>query len=199
MKTGCNARQITLLGLLTAVLLLMSYTPLGYLHIGPLAVTLNMIPVAVSAAALGPAGGLWTGAVFGLTSFGQCLGIGGGSPMSAMLFAISPLRAFLLCMVPRILTGLAVGIGYRCIRSRSAGPWIAGFCAAFLNTVLFMGFLVALYGRTEYLQGLIAGRNLLVFICTFVGIQAVLELAASTVVSGALIRGLQRARVLERI
>ena len=76
MKHRFKPRELTLLGLLTAVLLVMSFTPLGYLNIGPLAITLNMIPVAISAAALGPFGGAVTGAVFGMTSFLQCLGIG---------------------------------------------------------------------------------------------------------------------------
>ena len=47
---------------------LMAYTPLGYLNIGPLAVTFNVIPVAVCAIVLGPTGGAIAGAVFGLTS-----------------------------------------------------------------------------------------------------------------------------------
>ena len=64
-----------------AILLLMAYTPLGYLNIGPLAITFNIIPVAISAITMGPVGGAIAGAVFGLTSFGQCIGIGGTSLM----------------------------------------------------------------------------------------------------------------------
>ena len=37
MKTGNDARRITLLGLLSAILMVLSMTPLGYLNIGPLA------------------------------------------------------------------------------------------------------------------------------------------------------------------
>ena len=39
--------QLTILGLMAGILFLMAYTPLGYLNIGPLAVTFNVIPVAV--------------------------------------------------------------------------------------------------------------------------------------------------------
>nr|WP_243097130.1 hypothetical protein [Ruminococcus sp. AF46-10NS] len=49
--------QLTLLGLMAAILLLMAYTPLGYLNIGPLAISFNVIPVAISAVVLGPVGG----------------------------------------------------------------------------------------------------------------------------------------------
>ena len=74
--------QLTLLGLMAAILLLMAYTPLGYLNIGPLAISFNVIPVAISAVVLGPVGGAVAGAIFGLTSFLQCIGVGGSSAMS---------------------------------------------------------------------------------------------------------------------
>ena len=77
MKTGNASRQITLLGLLTAILMVLSMTPLGYLNIGPLAISFNMIPVAIGAIALGPVGGMILGGMFGITSFLQCMGIGG--------------------------------------------------------------------------------------------------------------------------
>ena len=54
MKTKLTTSQLTVLGLMAAVLLLMAYTPLGYLNIGPLAITFNVIPVAISAIVLGP-------------------------------------------------------------------------------------------------------------------------------------------------
>ena len=59
--------QLTILGLMAGILFLMAYTPLGYLNIGPLAVTFNVIPVAICAVVLGPTGGAVAGAVFGLT------------------------------------------------------------------------------------------------------------------------------------
>ena len=94
MKKSFNTRQLTILGLLTGILLLMAYTPLGYLNIGPLAISFNVIPVALAAVTLGPAGGAAAGAVFGLTSFLQCVGVGGLSAMGAILFEINPVPGF---------------------------------------------------------------------------------------------------------
>ena len=85
MKTQTKTTQLTILGLMTAVLLLMAYTPLGYLNIGPLAITFNVIPVAICAITLGPAGGAAAGAVFGLTSFLQCIGVGGTTEALSLL------------------------------------------------------------------------------------------------------------------
>ncbi len=201
MKTGNRSRSTTLLGLLTAILMVLSMTPLGYLNIGPLAISFNMIPVAVGAAALGPMGGAVLGAVFGMTSFLQCLGIGGSSAMGVILFHINPFLAFVQRFVPRLVTGFLVGFVYRGVRKfAKAGiaGGAAGFCAALLNTVLFMGALVLLFGNTQYLTDLMAGRNVLVFICTFVGVNAVFEMLAATAVTGALCATLEKARLIGR-
>lgn len=54
MNTTNNTSKLVILGLMTGILLLMAYTPLGYLNIGPLAITFNVIPVAIAAITLGP-------------------------------------------------------------------------------------------------------------------------------------------------
>lgn len=201
MKNGFKPRELTLLGLMTAVLLVMSCTPLGYLNIGPLAITLNMIPVAICAVALGPAGGAITGGVFGITSFLQCLGIGGTSYMGMILFGINPLFAFIQRFFPRLLAGLLTGyvyLGIKKMANRTAAAFAAGFSAAFLNTVLFMASLVLLFGNTEYLQDLMNGQNVFLFIFTFVGFNAVFETLVSTAVTGLLGKALERARLIGR-
>ena len=201
MKTRFKPRELTLLGLLTAILLVMSYTPLGYLNIGPLAITLNMIPVAISAAALGPLGGAITGSVFGMTSFLQCLGIGGTSAMGVILFEINPFFAFVQRFVPRMFTGFLTGCiydGVTRLGGNKAAGYVSGFCAAFLNTVLFMGALILLFGSTEYVQTLMGGKNVILFICTYVGINAVVEMLVSTFVTGILCYTLKRARLIGR-
>lgn len=88
-NTRTHTSQLVLIGLIAAILLLMAYTPLGYLNIGPLAITFNVIPVAIAAITLGPSGGAAAGAIFGMTSFLQCIGIGGTSAMGAILFDIN--------------------------------------------------------------------------------------------------------------
>lgn len=188
MKTKFNTSQLVILGLMTAILLLMAYTPLGYLNIGPLAITFNVIPVAVAAITLGPVGGAITGSIFGLTSFLQCIGVGGTSAMGAILFDISPVLAFIQRFVPRMLDGLLLGYIFRGMRraaNTSAACLVTGFCSAFLNTAFFMTALVVLFGNTDYMQNLIGGKNVILFICGFVGINAVCEMAASTIITGA--------------
>ena len=188
-----------MLGLLTAVLLLMAYTPLGYLNIGPLAITLNIIPVALAAITLGPVGGAVMGGVFGLTSFLQCIGVGGSSAMGVVLFGINPFFAFLQRFIPRVLDGLLLGFLFQWIRKISnvqISCFVTGFCSAFFNTVFFMAALVLLFGNTDYMREMIAGRNIILFVCTFVGINAVFEMIASTVITGLVGFALFKAKII---
>lgn len=199
MKTTIKTKQLVILGLMTAILLLMAFTPLGYLNIGPLAITFNVIPVAISAIVLGPVGGAVAGAVFGLTSFLQCIGVGGTSAMGVILFDINPIFAFIQRFIPRVLDGVLIGFIFRGVRKHTntyAASAVTGFFSAFLNTLFFMTFLVVLYGNTDYIQSLINGRNIIVFICTFVGINAVCEMISSTIITGAVGAALYKARLI---
>ena len=190
--------DMVLLAMLSGILLVMAFTPLGYLNIGPLAISLNMIPVAIGAVALGPGGGAFLGAVFGITSCLQCVGIGGTSTMGVILFEISPLLTILQRFVTRVLVGCLTGVVYRGLHKLhfSYASYAAGFCAALFNTVFFMAALVLLFGNTPYLQDLIAGRNILVFILTFVGINALVELLASTVIVGVVCKALEKLNMI---
>lgn len=182
-----GTREMVSTAMLCAILLVMSFTPLGYLNIGPLAISFNMIPVAIGAIALGPVGGMILGGMFGITSFLQCLGIGGTSAMGVILFEINPFLAFVQRFVPRLLAGLLSGFVFKGVK-KLFNPTVAcfatGFSAALLNTVLFMSALVLLFGNTEYVQGLIGGRNVILFICAFVGINAVVEMIACSLIVG---------------
>lgn len=190
-----GTRQLVTTAMLCAILLLMSFTPLGYLNIGPLAISFNMIPVAIAAIALGPVGGMILGSLFGITSFLQCMGIGGTSAMGVILFDISPFLAFVQRFVPRLLAGLLAGLVFKAV-NKLGKPTVAcfatGFSAALLNTVLFMSALIMLFGRTEYVQGLIDGRNVILFVCAFVGINAVVEMIAASLIVGAVGRVLSK-------
>ena len=161
-----------------------------------------MIPVAVAAITLGPVGGAIVGSVFGLTSFLQCIGVGGTSAMGAVLFGINPVLAFIQRFVPRMIDGLLLGYIFRGMRKVSNTPtacFVTGFCSAFLNTALFMSLLVLLFGNTEYMQTLMGGKNVIAFICGFVGINAVCEMVSSTIITGAVGLALYKAHFVPAV
>lgn len=194
-----DTKRLVVLAMLSGILLILSFTPLGYLNIGPLAISLNMIPVAIGAVALGPAGGAFLGGVFGITSCLQCVGIGGTSAMGVLLFEISPVLTIIQRLIPRILAGWLAGwvyLGTKKLAGRTLAGFLTGLSAALLNTVLFMLALVFLFGSTEYLQSLIGGKNILVFICTFVGINALVEMLSATVIVGTVCKILEKSKLI---
>ena len=199
MKKQMDVRALTILALMTALLIVFSFTPIGSIPVGPLVITLNIIPVAIAAAALGPKGGLAMGCVFGLLSFLQCFGIGVPSGMGAVLVSISPFLAFIQRFLPRALDGFLVGAIFNACEKK-IGPrpacFVAGFCSAFLNTLFFMSALVLLFGHTDYVRGLMNGRNVLAFVVAFVGVNAVVEMIVSTLVTGLVGTALYQAKIL---
>ena len=69
MKTSKNVRYLTQLALLTALVLLMANTFLGYIRVGALTMSLLTIPVAIGAMLCGPLAGAWLGMIFGPVSY----------------------------------------------------------------------------------------------------------------------------------
>ena len=72
-----------------------------------------------------------------------------------------------------------------------------GFSAAFFNTLLFMSSLVLLFGNTEYIQNMMAGRGVIAFIVASVGINAVVEMAVAALVTSAVGVALRKARLIK--
>lgn len=138
MKTKFNVRSLVLLGLLTAVVALFSLTPIGSFPIGPLSITLNIIPIAIAAIALGPIGGLILGLVFGIFSFLQCFGIGVLSGMGAATLEISPTLTFIQRVVPRALDGLLVGLIFA-VLSRIESKKLVSIVTSIVSGIVMIG------------------------------------------------------------
>ena len=200
MKFKFDTKSIVMLGVLAAMVMLFSFTPIGSIPIGPLVITLNVIPVAIAAVALGPVGGTIIGAVFGMFSFLQCFGIGIPSGMGAMLVQINPFFAFVQRFIPRALDGFLAGLIFNAVAKATdlrLSCFVTGFCTALMNTAFFMLSLVFLFGNTEYVQGLMKGKSVLPFIVSFVGINAVVEMITATIVTGAVGFALYQAKLIK--
>jgi len=190
--------KLTLYALLTALLIV-----LGLVNIpqpAGLSITFNMIPVAIAAIAMGVPGGAVIGGVFGLISFLQCFGIVGYSGMGAVLVGISPVLTFIQRFCSRVLVGVLCALIFKALNKKNINIYvkclITGFSAAFFNTLFFMSSLVLLFGNTEYIQGLMAGRSVFAFIIASVGINAVVEMIVAAVVTGAVGAALKKARLI---
>ena len=179
------------LAAMIAIIIIMAFTPLGYIKLPGLTITFLTIPVAVGAIILGPVGGL----TFGLTSLYQA--VTGGSVFTFALFNISPVFTIILTVVPRTLEGLLTGLifkGLHNIRSvQKVSYYIASLACPLLNTLLFMSTLVALFYRTDFIQTYVtkfAASNPFTFVIAFVGTQGAIEAVVCFVVASILSRTL---------
>lgn len=168
--------------MLAAIIVLMAFTPIGYLQIGVVKMTFIMIPVAVGAITLGEKSGAFLGLVFGITSFVQCFGL---DLFGTTLLGINPVYTFIMCIVPRVLMGYLCGAIYKFIarKKRKLALVVASFSAPVLNTVFFMSLLMLFFGNSDYIMGLRGGADLLPFLAAFVGLNGVMEIVTTTIIA----------------
>jgi len=193
-RTTEHTAKLVQIALLVAIILLMAFTPIGYIKTFGLEITLIVVPVTVGAIVLGPVSGAILGGIFGATSFIQCFGI---SPFGATLLGINPWATFIVCMVPRILMGWVAGMLFAGLRksnmNKNAAIAITNLVGPLLNTIFFMGALVLFFYNTEYIQGfasMLGTNNVISFVIAFVGINGLVEAAASFIVGTAVSKAL---------
>lgn len=183
-KTGLNTLKLTQTAILSAVIIMMAFVPfLGYIRLGPLSATTLVIPVAISAAVIGPGAGAFLGLIFGATSYVQCFGL---DPFGTTLNEINPFFTLVMCFVPRILMGLLSGLIYKAVSKASplAGAITCSIAAPALNTVFFVGALMLFFGSSEYIRSF--GNSFIAIVAVLITWNAVFELA-TTGVLGSLI------------
>ncbi len=195
--------NMVIIAVLTAILIIMAATPLGYLNIGLLSITFMMIPVAIGAIVLGPKQATFLGLVFGLTSLGQATGVLGSSGFGIWLFSINPLFTILLCIIPRTVDGFLIGLiakvcDKKC-KHRYFSYAITGFFAAFINTVIFMLMLVILFANELQEKGFWEqGKSAFGFMVVFAGVNAVVEAIVATIITATIGISLYKAKLIKK-
>ena len=176
-----SALRITELAVLSAIIILMAFTPLGYLKVGPLSITFLVIPVVLGAILLGPADGAILGAVFGATSFAQCFGM---DAFGTTLLNLNAAYTFLMCFVPRILIGLVSGYLVIWLEKLKLNKFtafaLAGLAGALTNTVFFVGLLLAFFGQTPFIKSF--GDTVFKVIGVLVTTNSLVEAISCTVI-----------------
>lgn len=190
-KATEKTRKLVQMAILIAIMLIMAFTPLGYLKIGMIEISFMTIPVVIGAILLGPAAGAILGGVFGLTSFIQCFGM---SAFGATLLSINPVLTFLVCMVPRILMGYLAGVIFQVLhridKTKILSFAVSSLSGAVLNTIFFVGLLMLLFGSSDYIMGMRGGMSLLSFLAAFVGVNGVVEAIVAFILGTAISKAL---------
>lgn len=137
-----TVRRIVITALLIAICLLLGLTPIGYIPIGTIEITLLCIPVIIGVVTEGLGVGLILGFFFGLTSFLQIFIK--PTPFSQFLFSLSAWKTVVIIFIPRMLVPITTWLAYKAIvgetrtRQRVAAG-VAAFTGSLTNTVLFLG------------------------------------------------------------
>ena len=195
-----KTKTIALLGILTGLIILMAFTPVGYLRVGVVSISFLMIPVAVGSLAKGPWAGAALGTVFGITSFVQCFGM---DAFGTYLASKNVFFTFIMCVVCRALAGLCAGFIYKLITKLTKNVLVrsslTGLSAALFNTIFFVSALILLFGKTVVSEatGLSAELTFFALFGAIVGINAILEAIASFIVTGAVGTALFKAKLIE--
>lgn len=160
-RNATRLQDLTVLALFTAIILIMSYTPLGLIDLPLIKATILHVPVIIGAVILGPKKGAFLGFVFGFVSL-----IKNSMAPSLLSFAFTPLVpvpgtghgsvwAVVIALVPRMLVGVTPYLVYAAFRKLSFGKFgfgiktialtISGVVGALTNTVLVMGLIYVLF------------------------------------------------------
>lgn len=153
-------QDLVLTALFVGIVVLLAFTPIGYINLVVIHATIIHIPVIIGSILLGPRKGAFLGFCFGVTSF---LGNFLTSP-SLLSFAFCPLipvpgtthgspLALVICFLPRILVGVVPYYVYRLtqklLKGKGKGEYLSltlgGIFGALTNTVLVMGLIYLLF------------------------------------------------------
>ena len=187
-------RDLVLFSILVAIIIVMSFTPIGYIKTFGLEITLLVIPVVIGAINLGPKYGALLGFAFGLSSFFQCFGF---SAFGTTLFGLNPWFTAILCIIPRTIMGFLVGVIFNlCLKIFKHDiicHIIACVSGALLNTILFMTAFCLFFYNTELVMGFrdsLGATNVLMFVILFVGINGLVEAIVNFVIGACVSKSL---------
>ena len=137
-----NVKKMTIIGVLSAISIMLSMTPLGFIPIGPTNATIMHIPVIIGAIIEGPIVGMAIGFIFGTTSLLRALTM----PTVTSFIFVNPIVSIL----PRVLIGLIVYYVYHIVmkltKSVLVSGWITGMVGSLVNTIGVLSMVYILYG-----------------------------------------------------
>lgn len=187
-------RRMTLFAMLLAIELLLIFTPLGFVPVGPIKATTLHIPVIVAGILLGPLEGAGLGLVFGLASL-----ITNTVAPTVTSFVFSPfysvgefhgnIWSVWIAIGPRILLGVLPFIFFqffnKFIKMKSVSAGISAALSTFSHTLLVMGSIYLFFGRQYAEARGIAQSALLGVIGGVIAVNGVAELIIAAIIVAA--------------
>ena len=183
-----DVRLMAQLALLTSIMLVMAFTPLGYIPLPFMNATTMHIPVIVGACILGPKAGGILGGIFGVTSV-----IKATIQPNITSFVFTPFHgsfsSFIVAILPRILIGVAAGWIFACLKKRfkneSLALIISGFAGSMVNTVGVMTLIFLFFGDQYAAAGGVEASMLLGVILGVIGMNGIPEALIAAIITQA--------------
>lgn len=171
--------NMVIFSMLLAIEVVMSFTPLGFLRIGLLSVTMLHIPVIICAMALGKKYGAVLGFVMGFCSFYNAT----FSP-TITSFCFTPFfsmggvegnwTSLLIAFIPRIALGYGAGAIYERLKSKNGrtAAALSGLSGALINTIGVLGG-IWIFFKEPYEA--VLGNTIVALLMTTVGVNSIAE------------------------
>ncbi len=173
--------ELAILSALVVVLQLLS----SVMKIGPVTITLSLIPLVIGAAKHGWISGVYLGGLLGLVNFITSF----FNPVLLILFESSPVLYILVCFGKTMLAGAAAGGLYRLFGEKHSflGTCLAALAAPLVNTGVFFIFMALFFrGAIVAACGGAVGGNVVTFIITgFIGVNFLVEFGLNAVLTPA--------------
>ena len=202
-----RTKYLSMLGLLAAMEIVLTLTPLGFIPLGVTKATTLHIPVILGGVLMGPLAGGILGGVFGLLSvITNTLQPTITSFVFTPFYSLTPeysgnLWSLVIAILPRVLIGVFSAWVFRLLRRAFKGDTAAflgaGIVGAITNTGLVMGGIYLFFGASYAAAKGIARTALLGVIMGVIGLNGVLEAVIAAVLTVAL--GKPLATVLRRM
>ncbi len=177
-------RKLVIMGLMTAVTILLTYTPLGMIPTPIISATIMHVPVIIVAILEGPVMGLLMGLIFGLAALIRAATL----PQGALdpLF-INPL----ISVLPRLFIALVAYYSYMPFAKTKEpiGIIVGSVLGSLANTVGCLGMLYLLYAASVLEKTGITAAALFWTVTLSAGIA---EMVVSAIISFAVITGLKK-------
>ena len=177
-----DLRKYVIAALLTALVWLMALTPLGYIPLFGVDVTLLCIPVIVGTCALGVQYGLFLGFMFALTSLFMAL-MGRAGDLLAPLLDF-PLAMYPIIFLPRLLIPIVTWLVYKKTNKLKA-PFsygLSSLAGSLVNTLFFLGLAYILGSKPLMESYNINNSDLLAALGGIVKSNGLLEAAVAVIV-----------------
>ncbi|TCT14674.1 putative membrane protein [Natranaerovirga pectinivora] len=172
-----KTKKMVTLGMLLGITAILGFTPIGFIQIPPVSITLLHIPTIIAAVLLGPVSGIVVGFGMGFISFVRAIGAAGFD----VLF-IDPR----VSIIPRVLIPITTYYGYILIRkltkSEKLSITFGAIVGTLTNTVGVLSMLFFLYAqRIIDINGVdVLVRNIII---GAISVNIVVEVIAAAIIA----------------